>query len=64
MLIKRMFFFDSEKSTFIELNLRTSCFYMDFDEDNRTWKYDISPDQRRLKANVKLFERKLAKFMP
>jgi hypothetical protein len=37
---------------------------MDFDEDNRTWKYDISPDQRRLKANVKLFERKLAKFMP
>ncbi|MGB6533339.1 MAG: AbiV family abortive infection protein [Candidatus Nitrosopolaris sp.] len=57
-------FFDSKKSTFIELDLKTSCFYMDFDEDNGTWKYDISPDRRQLKANVKLFESKLAKFKP
>jgi hypothetical protein len=55
-------FFDSKRSTFIEIDLKTSCFYMDFDKDNRTWKYDICPDQRQLKANVKRFERKLAKF--
>jgi hypothetical protein len=57
-------FFDSKKSTFIEVNLRTSCFYMDFDEDNGTWKHDISPDKNQLKANVKRFESKLAKFNP
>jgi hypothetical protein len=57
-------FFDLKRSTFIELNLKTSCFYMDFDKDNITWKYDICPDQRQLKANVKCFERKLAKFKP
>jgi hypothetical protein len=35
-------FFDTEKSAFIELDLKTSCFYMDFDRDSKTWKYDIS----------------------
>ncbi|MGA9151199.1 MAG: hypothetical protein WBZ36_11525 [Candidatus Nitrosopolaris sp.] len=63
-MTKRMFFFDSKRSAFIELDLKASCFYMDFDKDNRTRKYDISPDQRQLKANVKRFENKLAKFKP
>ena len=55
-------FFDAEKSTFIELDLKTSCFYMDFDRDNKTWKYHISPDEKQLKENLKRFEKRLDKF--
>lgn len=59
---KTHIFFDIEKSTFIELELKTSCFYMDFDRDNKTWKYDISPDEKQLKENLKRFEKRLDKF--
>jgi len=37
-------FFDTEKLTLIELDLKTSCFYMDWDVDNQTWKYDVATD--------------------
>jgi hypothetical protein len=35
---------------------------MDFDRDNKTWKYDISPDEKQLKENLKRFEKRLDKF--
>jgi hypothetical protein len=42
-------FYDQEKMTFIEVDLKTLCFYMDWDKINKTWKYDVSPDQEQLK---------------
>jgi len=35
---------------------------MDFDRENKTWKYDISPDEKQLKENLKRFEKRLDKF--
>jgi hypothetical protein len=52
-------FFDPRYSTFFELGLKTSCFYMDFDKNNKTWRYDIVTDEDQLKENIKLFEERL-----
>jgi len=32
---------------------------MDWDKDNKTWKYDISTDPNKLKKNIKYFEETL-----
>jgi hypothetical protein len=55
-------YFDTEKLTLIELDLKTSCFYMDWDEDNQTWKYDVATDPNKLKKNIKYFEETLRSF--
>jgi hypothetical protein len=55
-------FYDTEKRTFIELDLKKSCFYMDWDIDNKTWKYDISTDTNQLKENVKYFKETIHNF--
>jgi hypothetical protein len=55
-------FFDAEKLTLIELDLKTSCFYMDWDGDNQTWKYDVATDPNKLKENIKYFEDTLRSF--
>jgi hypothetical protein len=52
-------FFDPKYNTYFEMDLKTSCFYMDFDVDNNTWKYDISTDEDQLKENIKRFEERL-----
>jgi hypothetical protein len=52
-------FFDPKYNTFFEMDLKESCFYMDFDKDNETWKYDISTDEDQLKENIKRFEERL-----
>ena len=55
-------FYDEEKRTFIELKLKESCFYTDWDEDNKTWKYDVATDSDQLRKKVKYFEERLAKI--
>jgi hypothetical protein len=52
-------FYDEEKMTFIELKLKESCFYMDWDEDNKTWKYDVATDSDQLRKKVEYFEERL-----
>src|SRR5438067_13363414 len=42
-------FFDPKYNTFFEMDLKTSCLYMDFDVDNKTWKYDISSEKDQLR---------------
>jgi hypothetical protein len=32
---------------------------MDFDKNNKTWRYDIVTDEDQLKENIKLFEERL-----
>ncbi|MGB8036199.1 MAG: hypothetical protein WCF03_20480 [Nitrososphaeraceae archaeon] len=54
--------FDTENMTFFELDIKTSCFYMDFDKDNKTWKYNIFPDKAQLKKIIKRFEETLNNF--
>jgi hypothetical protein len=54
--------FDPDNITLFDLKLKTSCFYMDFDKDSKTWKYDIVPDKDQLKKIIKLFEETLDNF--
>jgi hypothetical protein len=35
---------------------------MGFDRDNKTRKYNISPDEKQLKENLKRFEKRLDRF--
>lgn len=56
------FHYDPELRTFIEKALKTLCFYMDFDEVNKTWKYDIATDENQLRENIKRFEERLANY--
>src|SRR2546428_2883388 len=53
-------YFDTQKLTLIELDLKTSCFYMDWDGVNQSWKYDVSTDPDKLKKNIKYFEEALS----
>ena len=54
--------YDAKKGTFLDLGLKESCFYMDWDEDNLTWKYDVATDPNKLKENIKYFEETLNSF--
>jgi hypothetical protein len=53
---------DAKRGTFLDLALKESCFYLDWDEDNRTWKYDVATDPNKLKENIKYFEGTLSSF--
>jgi hypothetical protein len=44
--------FDFEKMTFADLGLKESCFYMDFEKDSKTWKFDLYPDKAKLKKII------------
>lgn len=54
--------FDTKNITFFDMDLKTACFYMDFDKVDETWKYDIFPDKAQLKKNIKQFEETLDNF--
>jgi hypothetical protein len=54
--------FDPKYMTIFEFDLKTACFYMDFDKHNKRWKYDISTDAEWLKKNIKRFEETLDSF--
>jgi hypothetical protein len=54
--------YHAKRGTFLDLGLKESCFYMDWDEDDRTWKYDVATDPNKLKENIKYFEETLSSF--
>jgi hypothetical protein len=54
--------YDLHLITFADLDLKTACFYMDWDPKNESWKYDISVDWNNLKKGITSFKKKLVKF--
>lgn len=48
--------------TFADLGLKESCFYMDFENNSKTWKFDLYPDKAELKKIIKRFEETLDNF--
>jgi hypothetical protein len=44
------------------LDLKTSCFYMDWDLDNKDWRYKIVPDKNNLLKCIDAFEESLKDF--
>ena len=42
------------------LDLKTGCFYMDWDPKNNSWKYDITMEPQNLKKNIQCLEDALA----
>lgn len=38
------------------VDLKTACFYMDWDQNNNSWKYDIATEAKDLKKNIKCLE--------
>jgi hypothetical protein len=55
-------FYDTTKRSIFDYNLdlKTSCFYMDWDPKNNSWKYDITMEPQNLKRNIKCLEDALA----
>jgi len=44
------------------LDLKTACFYIDWDIKNKNWNYDLATDRQQLKRNIKTFENALLNF--
>ena len=50
-------FYDTTNFIFdYNLDLKTVCFYMDWDEANKSWKYGVATEPKDLKKNIKSFE--------
>lgn len=57
-------FYDTTNFAFdYNLDLKTSCFYMDWDQSNSSWKYDVATQQKDLKKNIECLEKALTKGM-
>ena len=46
----------------VEFNLKTACFYVDWDEVNRVPKYLITANKEQLAYNIKRVKDNLAQF--
>jgi hypothetical protein len=47
---------------FVDLDLKTACFYMDWDTRNKSWKYDMATDSNELKDSIGSFKEALVNF--
>jgi hypothetical protein len=47
---------------FVDLDLKTACFYMDWDTRNKSWKYDMATDSNELKDRIGSFKETLVNF--
>jgi hypothetical protein len=45
-----------------DIELKTACFYIDWDHRNRTWKYDIATDTSQLRDYIEYFKDALNTF--
>jgi AbiV family abortive infection protein len=44
------------------LDLKTACFYIDWDIKNKNWNYELATDREQLRRNIKTFENALPNF--
>ena len=45
-----------------DFDLKSTCFYIDWDQTNKTWAYGIATDPKLLQKKIKSFENTLVKF--
>ena len=56
------FSLDLEHKTFAHLDLKTACFYMDWDNTNKNWNYDIAIEPNDLRLKIEHFQQTLVQF--